>query len=362
MSSGPLRFLVLAVGLWVGARAAILAPGWWPGQSALSTPTAAASASASTAASTSVSTPAAAARQATASLPGIAMATADLMEEAAPEFLIRNRSYKKLLAPSSATVSVASGEILASGASFATGAPLVPTGRTAMRGHGPDAAPALPRGAGPLPAPYAAGPSPWSASAWLLVRRDQSGKALARGGTLGGSQAGSRIDYRLGGGLSVGALFYAPLRTTQGAEVAVGLDWQPVAAMPVHLRAERRQALGHEGRSAFALSVHGGTSRTLPRRLRLDLYGQTGVVGVRARDVFVDGAVRLSAPVGPVEIGAGAWGAAQPGAARLDAGPGLSYRLPVRGINVRLEASWRFRLAGDAAPRSGPALTLGTDF
>lgn len=202
----------------------------------------------------------------------------------------------------------------------------------------------------------------WSASAWLLVRDDPGGPALAPGGTLGGSQAGARISYRLGGGFSLSGRAYLPLRRAAGAEVAAGIDWQPVAALPVQLRAERRQAIGREGRSAFALSLAGGTSRPLQGRLRLDAYGQAGAVGKRARDLFVDGAVRLSAPVGPVEIGAGAWGAAQPGAARLDAGPALSYRLPLRGANVRLEAGWRFRLAGDAAPRSGPALTLGADF
>ena len=64
--------------------------------------------------------------------------------------------------------------------------------------------------------------------------------------------------------------------------------------------------------------------------------------------------MRVALPVGPVEIGGGAWGAAQPGAARLDAGPQSSYRLPVRRANLRLAADWRFRVAGDAAPGSGP--------
>jgi hypothetical protein len=86
------------------------------------------------------------------------------------------------------------------------------------------------------------------------------------------------------------------------------------------------------------------------------------VVGRRARDLFADGALRLSRQVGPVELGAGAWGAAQRGARRLDAGPSLSWRLPVPNANLRLQADWRFRIAGDAMPRSGPALTLAADF
>jgi hypothetical protein len=86
------------------------------------------------------------------------------------------------------------------------------------------------------------------------------------------------------------------------------------------------------------------------------------MVGARSRDLFVDASVRVTAPVGPVEIGGAAWGAAQPGVARLDAGPSVSVRLPIPSANVRLQADWRFRLAGDAAPTSGPALTIAADF
>jgi hypothetical protein len=110
------------------------------------------------------------------------------------------------------------------------------------------------------------------------------------------------------------------------------------------------------------LTLYGGGGRALPHGLRLDAYGQAGIVGTGARDLFVDGAVRLSAPVGPLAVGIGARGAAQPGAARLDAGPSLAYRVPLRGATVRIEAEWRLRVAGAAAPGSGPALTLATDF
>lgn len=209
------------------------------------------------------------------------------------------------------------------------------------------------------PAPTA---RPWSGAAWLLLRRDQTGSSLAPGGTLGGSQAGARLLYRIGGGLALSGRVYAPLRRPQGAEVALGLDWRPVAAIPLNLLAERRQAVAGEGRSAFSITASGGTSRTLAGGLRLDAYLQAGIVGLRSRDAFVDGAARIGAPLGPVEIGAGAWGAAQPGAARLDAGPVISYRLPVGGARLRLEAHWRLRVAGRAAPGSGPALTLAADF
>lgn len=204
--------------------------------------------------------------------------------------------------------------------------------------------------------------SRWSASGWILLRDEGGDAALAPGGTLGGSQIGARVAYAPGGSVALSGRAYLPLRHPAGAELAAGIDWRPVPALPVNLLAERRQRLGRDGRSAFALTLYGGAGRSLTPRTRLDLYGQAGIVGLRSRDLFVDGAARLSRRVGPLEIGAGAWGAAQPGASRLDAGPSLSWRLPVRDANLRLQADWRFRVAGDAAPGSGPALTLAADF
>src|SRR5205085_6607961 len=133
------------------------------------------------------------------------------------------------------------------------------------------------------------------------------GAALAPGGTLGGSQAGTRIAFALGDGLALSGRAYLPLRRSAGAELAAGVDWRPVPSLPVGLLAERRQRLGREGRNAFALTLYGGAGRSLTPRTRLDLYGQAGIVGVRARDLFADGAARLSRRVGPVDLGAGVW-------------------------------------------------------
>jgi hypothetical protein len=202
----------------------------------------------------------------------------------------------------------------------------------------------------------------WSGSAWVLLRDDRARPTLAPGGTLSGSQAGARLLYAIGDGLALSARVYLPLRQARGAEAAAGLDWQPSARIPIRILAERRLDLGGEGRSAFAFAIYGGFDRLLPRGLRIDAYGQAGIVGTSARDLFADGAARVSAPVGEIEAGLGLWGGAQPGAARLDAGPSLSWRLPIRPANLRLQADWRFRLAGDAAPGSGPALTLAADF
>jgi hypothetical protein len=327
MTAPPLRFLALALGGWICIRAAILAPGWT--------------------ATEGRNSPAAAARPALTRAE--AAAFADIAAPAAVKAgnsLKRPRHRAELGQPR-----------LPADRPPATAAPLPDPGPTETQSVRP------PEPIQPLaPPPAGHAGRAWSVSAWLLLRGEGRGSALVPAGTLGGSQAGARIRYRLASGLSLSGRAYLPLRRPQGAEAAAGVEWQPVAAIPVAILAERRQALGREGRSAFSVLVHGGISRALPGGLRLDAYAQAGVVGSRSRDGFVDASARLSARLGPVEIAAGAWGAAQPGAARLDAGPGVIYRLPLAGPNLRLEASWRFRVLGEAAPGSGPALILTADF
>ena len=162
--------------------------------------------------------------------------------------------------------------------------------------------------------------------------------------------------------MALSARVYAPLDDRRGAEGAVGLDWKPLPRVPVRLLAERRQALGRDGRSAFSLTLYGGVDAAPAGPLRLDAYAQAGAVGARRRDLFADGAARLTVAVGPLRIGGGAWAAAQPGVSRLDAGPHADVRLRAGRGTLALSADWRFRLAGRASPGSGPALTLSTGF
>jgi hypothetical protein len=186
---------------------------------------------------------------------------------------------------------------------------------------------------------------------------------------LGGSQAGARLTYRLKAisarPLLLSARASMPIDPRDGAEAAIGLDWRPVKSLPLHLLAERRQALGKEGRSALSLTAYGGVSEAPLGPLRIDAYAQAGVVGARSGDLFGDGALRISLPVdgeGRLKLGAGAWAAAQPGISRVDIGPQASLRLPVAGRSVTVALDWRLRIAGEARPGSGPALTLATDF
>lgn len=205
----------------------------------------------------------------------------------------------------------------------------------------------------------------WQVSAWALVRNQSTGGigpgSLAGTGNLGGSQAGARLTYAFNRQVS------ASLRTSseigrRGFEVAGGVRVQPVPGIPVWVTAERRQRMGQfGGRNAFALFAEGGLyQRPLPWQFTLDTYLQGGVVGMRSRDLFVDGALAVTRPVYKnFSAGFGVWGGAQPGLYRVDVGPRVTMRVRK---NVRVNFDWRQRLAGNALPGSGPAITLGADF
>lgn len=217
-------------------------------------------------------------------------------------------------------------------------------------------------------APPPATRSRWSGSAWAFVR-SAGMSSLAGGGQLGGSQAGARIAYRVddAGRLALAARAYLPTGHPRGSEAAVGIDLRPLPAIPFRLSVERRIALGRDGRDAWSAYAAGGFFRGLRGSLELDGYGQAGVVGARSRDLFADGAVRLARRValgGGVDLlaGAGAWGAAQPGATRLDLGPHAALRIPTAGASIAVAVDWRRRVAGHARPGSGPTLTIATDF
>lgn len=203
-------------------------------------------------------------------------------------------------------------------------------------------------------------------TAWALLRAQSAGMAgtqsLASGGSLGASQAGARLTYNFT--RQIAASFRATNDVgRRGGEVAAGLRVQPLAGIPLWINAERRQQVGKYGggRSAFALFFEAGLwDRPMPLHFLLNSYLQGGVVGARRRDRFVDGELTLTRPVyKQFSAGFGIWGGAQPGVYRVDAGPRVTMR--VRN-NLRVHFDWRQRLAGNAVPGSGPAVTLAGDF
>lgn len=214
----------------------------------------------------------------------------------------------------------------------------------------------------------------WSGDGWLLVRPDGAGAALAAGlPTYGASQMGAVARYRLGSGDN-GPTAY--LRATAALDtgergVAAGLSARPLAAVPLRLMAEGRADRFVDGRvhgRAAVLAVTEVAPVTLPGKVRAEFYAQGGYVAGAAATGFVDGQFRLDRLVtgapgkGELRAGAGVWGGAQRGSARLDVGPSATIGLGQGPVAARVAFDWRFRVAGNAAPQSGPALTISAGF
>ncbi len=221
-----------------------------------------------------------------------------------------------------------------------------------------------------MPSPIAppvmvSAPGRLSGSAWLLARGGPAG--TVSGGQLGASQAGLRLVYALGERrrFSVVARLATPLEGA-GREAALGIEWQPTR-LPVRLVAEHRFALdGGRGGPTLGVIAGYGPADIAPG-LRLEGYGQAGVIVRDGVEGFVDASARVTHPIGRVagarlDIGVGAWGSAQRAAERFDLGPSIVATVPVARKTLRLTLDWRERVAGAARPGSGPALSIGSDF
>jgi hypothetical protein len=219
-------------------------------------------------------------------------------------------------------------------------------------------------------------PSRWSGDAWLLVRRGGAERSTAgfAPATYGASQAGAVIRYRLDPASDRRPSVYvrgsAALEGFREEELALGLSARPIAGLPVVAAAEarvNRQPAGTRVRpAAFAYTELPPVK--LPLGARAEIYGQAGYVGGNFATAFADGQVRADREVvrlGDTELraGGGVWGGAQKGASRLDVGPSATVNLPIgTSAGARLEVDWRFRVSGNAEPRSGPTLTLAAGF
>ncbi|KQN20582.1 hypothetical protein ASE86_15095 [Sphingomonas sp. Leaf33] len=204
-----------------------------------------------------------------------------------------------------------------------------------------------------------------SVSGWLIARPGRGTGSGPFAPQLGGSQAGIRIDYALSKAVAATVRLTAPTRGI-GREMALGVAWRP-AGVPLRVVVEQRIALD-AGRGGPSIGVSGGVSAVpLPANFRLEGYAQAGVIVRNGVERFADGSARATRPLSEgravdLDIGLGAWGGAQRGASRLDIGPSLGARVAVAGQRLRVALDWRQRIAGDARPGSGPALSMGLDF
>ena len=142
--------------------------------------------------------------------------------------------------------------------------------------------------------------------------------------------------------------------------------WPNPWSIESYVEAERR--FREAGADNFAAYVAGGQSDVpLPAGFKLDAYGQVGILSGKNGGHFFDGQMRVErqilppSPV-PLHVGAGIWTGGQKGVARVDIGPTLRTELPIGESRVRINTDWRFRVAGNASPGNGPALTVSTGF
>lgn len=245
------------------------------------------------------------------------------------------------------------------------------------RGAAPDPPWARPA---PDPAPAGgAGTKRWSFDSWLLLRTGATGTGTVRAGAgpglYGASQAGAVVRYRLDPGNAHRPA--AHLRATRAfaagadSELGAGLSARPLPPVPVAIHAEVRLARSEDGAAVdFRPAVFAVTElppARLAHRLRGQAYAQVGYVGGDFATAFVDGQARVERELarfdlGTVHAGAGAWGGAQKGAARLDVGPGARFEIAAGPTPARLAVDYRIRVAGQSAPGSGIAVTLSTGF
>lgn len=219
----------------------------------------------------------------------------------------------------------------------------------------------------------------WSGDNWLLMRAGSGAAAQAPGAaSYGASQAGAIVRYRLGRGDQHES--YGYLRTSlainapgRDREITLGFGFRPMARLPLRVLAEARlqdtRASPMQVRPV-ATVITELPPQALPLGFAAEAYGQAGYAGGRGATPFYDAQLvveRAFAEIGgrkrDLRVGAGVWSGGQEGAVRLDAGPRASFRLDLGDTNpARIAIDWRFRLAGNARPGSGPALTVASSF
>lgn len=215
----------------------------------------------------------------------------------------------------------------------------------------------------------------WSLDAWAFWREGSPSAKLntGRSPVYGASQVGAVLSYRLAPATKSDTRAYVrgykALVREGESEVASGVSARPIAGVPVRAHAEVRLTR-IAGQTQFRPSAF-VTSEFEPLELvagvRAEAYVQAGYVGGKGKTAFADGQILVHRDVadfdlGKVSIGGAAWAGAQDGSNRLDVGPSMRIDLGIGEVPSRLSVDWRERVAGNAEPDSGLAVTLSTRF
>ncbi len=213
----------------------------------------------------------------------------------------------------------------------------------------------------------------WTVDMWALWRDDTTTPITSGRPSYGRSQIGAVLRYRL-----YPASDHAPqlhLRATRALEgasegdLAGGVSARPIPALPIRVAAEARVSETVSGTRvrAAAYAVSELPPVELPGGFQAEAYVQGGYVTGEFATPFVDGQARVTRELAGTDdfrltAGGAVWGGAQDDAQRLDIGPSAGVSFLIGQARGRIAADYRFRVAGDAEPSSGPALTLSAGF
>ena len=218
-------------------------------------------------------------------------------------------------------------------------------------------------------------PDRWSADAWLLVREGGRNPRLSsvNPASYGSNQAGVVVRYALAprSALAPKAYARASKALVSGGETegAAGVSISLARSFPLRIHGEVRvtdRPGATEVRPA-AFVVTGVPRQIIGPGLEAEAYVQAGYVGGDFETGFVDGKATLEAPVistaqGRIAVGGSVWGGAQRDASRLDVGPTAGVLLSTGEATLRASVDYRIRVAGDANPGNGVAVTLAASF
>jgi len=216
----------------------------------------------------------------------------------------------------------------------------------------------------------------WMASAYMLLR---GGKGDAGPARLGGAQAGGRLvwmpDPLARRPVALALRAYIPLNAlrrnvpaSHGIQAVAGVEWAPLASVPVNIAAERYLPIGDEARKGWSLRLSGGMDQ-LPIAPGVDGggYVQGGIIGLHHAEAYGEGRIHIGThhDLGnglALSAAANGWAAAQRGTQRVDIGPSAGFSATGSNRSINVSIDWRLRAAGNAKPGNGPALTVNAAF
>jgi hypothetical protein len=221
--------------------------------------------------------------------------------------------------------------------------------------------------------PFSLRPKSWQIYAYSFWRASRSGDpVLGSNAQYGGSQSGliATLDPFGAPDQGVALLMRGSVMPVSGGsaahELGFGLRWKPKRNWPVILTAERR--FRDRSTDDFAAYAAGGVdSVSLFKGWELNAFGQAGYAKGKNAGSFFDVQARAMRPIGklgniPLSAGFGSWAGGQKGAHRLDIGPTIAAKFDAAPAVVLVQLDWRLRVAGNAEPKNGLALTVSTGF